>query len=65
MTNPLQLRKFDPEFLVNFQKGLAELLGLDGTDALPSLFKLPMAVALCQSQSKSGPDRGVKRGHCV
>ena len=20
---------------------------------------------MCQSQSKSGPDRGVKRGHCV
>lgn len=32
MTKPLQLRQFDPEFLANFQKGLVELLGLDGTD---------------------------------
>ncbi|WP_430463568.1 ProQ/FINO family protein [Tabrizicola sp.] len=46
MTNPLQLRQFDPEFLANFQKGLVELLGLDGTDNLPPIFKLPVAVAL-------------------
>ena len=46
MTNPLQPREFDPEFLANFQKGLAELLGLDNTDALPAIFKLPVAVAL-------------------
>lgn len=46
MTNPLQLRQFDPEFLGNFQKGLVELLGLDGTEALPPIFKLPVAVAL-------------------
>lgn len=46
MTNPLQLRQFDPEFLANFQKGLVELLGLDGTEALPAIFKLPVAVAL-------------------
>ena len=24
-----------------------------------------LAVVWCQSQSKKGPDRGVKRGHCV
>ena len=24
-----------------------------------------MVTKACQSQSKSGPDRGVKRGHCV
>lgn len=46
MTNPLQLRQFDPEFLANFQKGLVDLLGLDGTDNLPPTFKLPVAVAL-------------------
>ena len=46
MTNPLQLRQFDPDFLANFQKGLVELLGLDGTEALPAIFKLPVAVAL-------------------
>jgi len=46
MTNSLQLRKFDPEFLTNFQKGLAELLGLYRTDNLPPIFKLPVAVAL-------------------
>jgi sRNA-binding protein len=46
MTNPLQLHQFDPEFLANFQKGLADLLGLDSTDALPPIFKLPVAVAL-------------------
>ena len=46
MTNPLQLRQFDPEFLANFQKGLVELLGLEGTEALPAIFKLPVAVAL-------------------
>ena len=40
MTTPLQLRQFDPEFLANFQKGLADLLGLDDTDALPPIFKL-------------------------
>lgn len=52
MTNPLQLRKFDPEFLANFQKGLAELLGLDGTDALPPIFKLPVAVALTENAAE-------------
>ena len=31
MTNPLQLRQFDPDF----QKGPVELLGLDGTDNRP------------------------------
>ena len=46
MTNPLQLRQFDPEFLANFQKGLVELLGLSGKEALPAIFKLPVAVAL-------------------
>ena len=46
MTNPLQLRQFDPDFLADFQKGLADLLGLDGIDALPPIFKLPVAVAL-------------------
>lgn len=46
MTNPLQLRQFDPDFLASFQKGLVELLGLEGTDNLPPIFKLPVAVAL-------------------
>jgi hypothetical protein len=46
MTKTLQLRQFDPEFLANFQKGMADLLGLDGTDALPPVFKLPVDVAL-------------------
>ncbi len=52
MTNPLQLRQFDPEFLANFQKGLADLLGLDGTDALPPIFKLPVAVALTEDAAE-------------
>jgi sRNA-binding protein len=52
MTNPLQLRRFDQEFLANFQKGLAELLGLDSTDALPPIFKLPVAVALTENAAE-------------
>ena len=49
MSNPLQLRQFDPEFLANFQKGLADLLGLESTDTLPPIFKLPVAVALIEN----------------
>jgi hypothetical protein len=52
MSNPLQLRQFDPEFLANFQKGLVELLGLDGTDSLPPIFKLPVAVALTEDAAE-------------
>jgi hypothetical protein len=42
----MKLRSFAPEFLANFHKGLVELLGLDGTDNLPLIFKLPMTVAM-------------------
>lgn len=35
MTNTLKLRQSNPGFLANFQKGLVELLWLDGTDNLP------------------------------
>lgn len=34
-SNPLKLRQSNPGFLANFQKGLVELLGLDGTDNRP------------------------------
>lgn len=68
MTNPLQLRQFDPDFLANFQKGLVELLGLEGTDNLPPIFKLPVAVALtddaaeqlCQRYGISSHDERAK-----
>jgi hypothetical protein len=46
MTNPLQLRQFDPDSLANFQKGIVELLGRNGADNLPPIFKLLVAVAL-------------------
>ena len=48
MTNPLQLRQFDSEFLTNFQNRLATLLGLSDKDALPAVFKMPVAVALTE-----------------
>lgn len=35
MTNTLKLRQSNPGFLANFQKGLVEMLGLDGTDNRP------------------------------
>ena len=68
MTNPLQLRQFDPDFLANFQKGLVELLGLSATEALPPIFKLPVAVALtddaaeqlCQRHGIPAHDERVK-----
>jgi hypothetical protein len=37
MTNTLKLRQFEPEFPANFQKGLVELLGLDGLDGTVNL----------------------------
>ena len=46
MTNPLQLRQLDPDFLANFQKGIVELLGRNWADNLPPIFKLLVAVAL-------------------
>lgn len=50
MTNPLKLRQF--EFLANFQKELVELLGLNGTDNLPPIFKLPVVVAMTEGAAK-------------
>lgn len=49
MTNPLALRQFDPVFFASFQKRLIEHLGVPGTDDLPALFKLPVAVALVEN----------------
>lgn len=46
MPNPLQLREFDPEFLSSFQRGLVEVLGVTDKAQLPTVFKLPVAVAL-------------------
>ena len=49
MTNPLALRQFDPDFFASFQKRLVVHLGLAGTDDLPAVFKLPVAVALVEN----------------
>jgi hypothetical protein len=46
MTHPLQDRQFEPKFLEAIRAALVEALGLTGPDALPALFRLPVAVAI-------------------
>jgi hypothetical protein len=53
MTHPLQDREFEPKFLEAIRSALVEALGLAGPEALPALFRLPVAVALADDLAAS------------
>jgi sRNA-binding protein len=57
MKNSLKLRQFDKEFFARFQKELVETLGLPSMEALPAIFKLPIAVALSEGVLEQLCDR--------
>ena len=70
-----QLAEFIKRILVRFARvqtdNMVNFLWLEPRDGqigpvikLPDKFKFQLLL-VCQSQSKKGPDRGVKRGHCV